>query len=261
MQGSANINIMVKAVRAAGRKLVRDFRELENLQVSPAGAADFAARAEVAAAAPLAETLRGERANYGWLARGAEEVAGTDPTRRWIVDPLDGAANYAHGLAHWAISVALEHKGEIVAAVVFDAAKNELFGAEKGAGAFLNDTRMRVSGRGRLIEGVFATGIPGGARADLPLVLKDLGRLAPASGGIRRMGAASLDLAYVAAGRFDGYWERRVRPWEVAAGMLLVREAGGLTAPIAGETVFDGETLVAANADMFDSLARLLRQQ
>ena len=174
---SANLNVMIKAARKAGRSLVKDFREVENLQVSVKGAGDFVSKA--------------------------------DPTRRWIVDPLDGTTNFLHGLPHWAISIALEHKKEIVASVIFDAAKDELFVAEKGGGAFMNDQRLRVSGRRRLDESLFATGIPFAGRGPLPAALQDLARLMPLTAGVRRMGSAALDLAYVAAGRYDCWCARR----------------------------------------------------
>ncbi|MAN14587.1 MAG: inositol monophosphatase, partial [Dinoroseobacter sp.] len=209
MQGSANLNIMIKAARKAGRSLVKDFREVENLQVSSKGPGDFVSKADMAAEAILREELMGARPNYGWLAEESAEVAGTAPTRRWIVDPLDGTTNFLHGMPHWAVSVALEHKGEVVAGVVFDAAKDEMFYAEKGSGAWLNDSqRLRVSGRSKMIESVFATGVPFAGGRYLPACLQDLARLMPECAGVRRWGAASLDLAYVAAGRYDGYWER-----------------------------------------------------
>lgn len=260
MVGSANLNIMIKAARKAGRALVKDFREVENLQVSVKGAGDFVSRADINAEKLLKEELMGARPTYGWLAEegGAEE--GQDPTRRWIVDPLDGTTNFLHGLPHWAVSIALEHKGSIVAGVVFDPAKDEMFFAEKGAGAWMNDTRLRVSGRSRMIESIFATGLPFGGRADLPATLKDLGRLLPATAGVRRFGAAALDLAYVAAGRYDGFWERRLNPWDLAGGMIIVREAGGLVEPLnpAGNVLEDGE-IVCANEAIFSSFAKVIR--
>ncbi|CAN0606183.1 unnamed protein product, partial [Ectocarpus sp. 12 AP-2014] len=154
-------------------------------------------------------------------------IAGNDPTRRWIVDPLDGTTNFLHGMPHWSVSIALEHKGEIVSAVVYDPPKDEMFVAEKGQGAWMNESRLRVSDRSRMIESVFATGVPNGARAFLPETLRDLARLMPMTAGVRRWGSAALDLAYVSAGRFDGYWERGLNTWDIAAGTLLVREAGG----------------------------------
>ncbi len=259
MQGTANLNIMMKAARKAGRSLVKDFREVENLQVSMKGAGDFVSRADLAAEQILKEELRGARPTYGWLAEEGGEEEGDDPTRRWIVDPLDGTTNFLHGLPHWAVSIALEHKGQIVSAVIFDAAKDELYWAEKGAGAWLNESRIRVSGRSRMIEAVFATGLPFGGRGDLPHTLQELARVLPTCAGVRRFGSAALDLAYVAAGRYDGYWERRLNPWDVAAGVLLVREAGGLIEAMNPEDNPVDGTVICANGQMFDGLAKLVR--
>ncbi|NBR90129.1 MAG: inositol monophosphatase [Rhodobacteraceae bacterium] len=261
MQGSANLNIMLKAARKAGRSLVKDFREVENLQVSMKGAGDFVSKADIAAEKILKDELLGARPTYGWLAEEGGEIAGDDPTRRWIVDPLDGTTNFLHGLPHWAISIALEHKGQIVSAVIYDAAKDEMFYAEKGAGAWMNDSkRLRVSGRHRMIEAIFATGIPFAAKRTLPATLQDLARLMPTCAGVRRFGAASLDLAYVAAGRFDGFWERELQPWDIAAGMLLVTEAGGLVGPIRdGHQPLEHGDIVAANGEIFNSFADVVR--
>lgn len=261
MQGSANLNIMIKAARKAGRSLVKDFREVENLQVSAKGPGDFVSKADLAAEKILKDELRGARPTYGWLGEESGEEKGEDPTRRWIVDPLDGTTNFLHGLPHWAVSVALEHKGEVVAGVVFDPAKDEMFYAEKGQGAWLNDSRrLRVSGRSRMDEALFATGVPFGARRTLPAMIRDLGRVMPASAGMRRWGAASLDLAYVAAGRFDGFWERELGPWDTAAGLILVREAGGLAEALrAGEDIFASGTVLCANGALFAPLAETLR--
>ncbi|HEX9856865.1 MAG TPA: inositol monophosphatase family protein, partial [Paracoccaceae bacterium] len=201
MHGSANLNLMIKAARKAGRALVKDFREVENLQVSTKGPGDFVSKADHEAERLIKQELRGARPTYGWLGEETGEEAGEDPTRRWIVDPLDGTTNFLHGLPHWAVSIALEHKGEVVAGVVFDAAKDEMFYAEKGLGAFMNDQRMRVSGRRSMIEAIFATGVPFGGRSTLPASLQDLARLMPVCAGVRRWGSAALDLAYVAAGR------------------------------------------------------------
>jgi len=260
MVGSANLNVMIKAARRAGRSLVKDFREVENLQVSMKGAGDFVSKADLAAEAILKEELLGARPNYGWLAEEGGEIAGTDPTRRWIVDPLDGTTNFLHGLPHWAISIGLEHKGQIVAGVIFDPAKDEMFLAEKGEGAWMNEKRLRVSGRSRMIESIFATGLPFGGRSDLPATLQDLARLLPACAGVRRWGSAALDLAYVAAGRYDGFWERRLNAWDLAAGDIIVREAGGFVQPIdpKGNVIEDGE-IIAGNTAIFDSFAQAIR--
>lgn len=259
-QWSANINVMIKAARKAGRSLMRDFKEVENLQVSSKGPGDFVTRADLRAESILQEELYESRPNYGFFGEEGGEVKGEDPTRRWIVDPLDGTTNFLHGLPHWAVSIALEHKGEIVAAVVFNPSGEEMFVAEKGGGAWLNDTRIRASGRKQLIQMLFSTGLPYGGRSDLPETLQDLARILPACAGVRRWGAASLDLAYVASGRFDGFWERRLEPWDLAAGLLLVKEAGGLAEPIDrnGDILTDG-TVIASNQLVFDQFAKLVR--
>jgi len=202
--GSANLNLMIKAARRAGRSLVKDFREVENLQVSMKGAGDFVSRADLAAEQIIKDELMGARPNYGWLAEEGGGEDGADPTRRWLVDPLDGTTNFLHGMPHWAISIALEHKGEVVSALVFDPAKDEMFLAEKGAGAWMNQTRLRVSARRTMIEAVFGTGLPFGTKKTIPAALQDLARLLPVCAGVRRWGAAALDMAYVAEGRFDG---------------------------------------------------------
>ncbi len=261
MQGSANLNIMIKAARKAGRSLVKDFREVENLQVSSKGAGDFVSRADIAAERIVRDELMTARPNYGWLAEESEAEDGADPTRRWIVDPLDGTTNFLHGLPHWAVSIALEHKGEIVSAVIFDPAKDEMFVAEKGQGAWLNESRLRVSDRKHMIEAIFATGLPFGGRQDLPATLKDLARLLPMTAGVRRWGAAALDLAYVAAGRYDGFWERGLNAWDIAAGILIVREAGGLVEALDPRAdVLSSGRIVAGNSLLFDTFAKTLRE-
>jgi len=260
MQGSANLNLMMKAARKAGRSLAKDFREVENLQVSMKGAGDFVSRADVAAENIIREELMEARPTYGWLAEESGEDAGKDPTRRWIVDPLDGTTNFLHGMPHWAVSIALEHKGEIVSAVVYDVTKDEMFFAEKGQGCWMNNARLRVSGRSTMIECVFATGVPFAGMKYLPASLQDLARLMPECAGMRRWGAASLDLAYVAAGRFDGFWERALNPWDIAAGILLVKEAGGFVEPIReGQSVLDDGYVICANPEIFPSFSKVIR--
>lgn len=260
MQGSANLNLMIKAARKAGRALVKDFREVENLQVSSKGPGDFVTKADRESERIIKDDLMGARPTYGWIGEETGETEGVDPTRRWIVDPLDGTTNFLHGLPHWAVSIALEHKGEIVSAVVFDAAKDEMYWAEKGAGAWMNEARMRVSGRRSMIEAVFATGVPFGGRGTLPATLQDLARLMPVCAGVRRWGAASLDLAYVAAGRYDGYWERGVQPWDIAAGMLLVREAGGMVSAIReGDNPLEKGAVICANTALFEGFRGIIR--
>ncbi len=262
MQSSANLNIMMKAARKAGRSLVKDFREVENLQVSMKGAGDFVSKADLEAERILHEELMGARPTYGWLGEETGETPGADPTRRWIVDPLDGTTNFLHGMPHWAVSIALEHKGQIVSAVVFDAAKEEMFYAERGQGAWLNDSkRLRVSGRRRMIEAVFATGVPFGAKRTLPATLTDLARLMPECAGVRRWGSAALDLAYVAAGRYDGYWEREVQIYDIAAGYLIAKEAGALVEGVrADQDPLESGEILCANNEIFGSFARILRK-
>ncbi len=257
MRGSANLNIMVRAARRAGRALARDFREVENLQASVKGAGDFTFRAAVASARILREDLSGARPNYGWLAGEGDEVPGEDPTRRWIVDPLGGSVNFLHGLPHFAVSVALEHKGRIVAAVIHDPAREELFFAEQGAGAWMDAGRLRVSGRHRMAECILAAGIPAAAGGKgLPAMLRDLGRIIPVCAGVRHLGCPALSLAYVAAGRHDGYWERGVKVPEIAAGLLLVAEAGGLTTAIRdGQAPLEHGEVIAAGGEIFDRFA------
>ena len=260
MQGSANLNLMLKAARRAGKSLVKDFREVENLQVSTKGPGDFVSKADREAERMIKEDLMGARPTYGWLGEESAPEAGADPTRRWIVDPLDGTTNFLHGMPHWAVSIALEHKGEIVSAVVFDAAKDEMFWAEKGAGAWMNERRLRVSGRRQMHEAVFATGVPFGAKKTLPAMLADLARLMPACAGVRRWGAASLDLAYVAAGRFDGYWERELQAWDIAAGILLVKEAGGMVQAVReGDDILEKGAVLCANDPLFAQFSKIIR--
>ncbi|MVO16885.1 inositol monophosphatase family protein [Parasedimentitalea huanghaiensis] len=260
MIGSANLNIMLKAARKAGKSLVKDFREVENLQVSVKGAGDFVSKADITAEKILKEELLGARPTYGWIAEEGGEIAGEDPTRRWIVDPLDGTTNFLHGLPHWAISIALEHKGKIVAGVIYDAAKDEMYFAEKGNGAWMNESRIRTSGRNRMIESIFATGLPFAGRSDLPETLQDLARLLPACAGVRRWGSAALDMAYVATGRYDGFWERRLHSWDLAAGIILVQEAGGLVEPLTpGDNIVDSGEVICANEPIFETFAKVIR--
>jgi myo-inositol-1(or 4)-monophosphatase len=258
---SANMNLMVRAARKAARGLLRDFGEVENLLVSTKGPGDFVTRADRKAEDVIRTELAETRPNYGWLGEETGSAEGKDPTRRWIVDPLDGTTNFLHGLPHWAISIALEFRGEIVAAVVYDPIKDEMFTAEKGNGAWMNNRRLRVSVRKDMIEMLFATGLPFAGNRELPAVLADLGKVLPASAGVRRWGAAALDMAYVAAGRLDGYWERSINAWDIAAGVLLVREAGGLIGDMvtkSGNPLESGQVLVAnphAYERLLDALA------
>ncbi len=260
MAGSANLNVMMKTARKAGRQLVKDFGEVEQLQVSRKGPGDFVSRADKMAEETIREDLMAARPTYGFLGEEGSVIEGEDPTRRWIVDPLDGTTNFLHGLGHWAVSIALEHKGAIVAGVIYDPVKDEMFYAEKGFGAFVNEARIRVSARSNMSEALFATGLPFSGRSDLPETLQELARILPACSGVRRFGAAALDLAYVAAGRYDGFWERRLHAWDIAAGIVIAREAGAIVEPLnpAGDILADG-ALICANNDIFETFAKVIR--
>ncbi|WP_299788950.1 inositol monophosphatase family protein [uncultured Marivita sp.] len=260
MQGSANLNIMIKAARKAGRSLNKDFREVENLQTSAVSAADFVARAGSSASDLVRDDLMGARGTYGYLdSRG--ETDGEDPTRRWIVNALEGATNYLHGQPHFAVSIALEHKGQIVSAVVFDPAKDEMFYAEKGQGAWLNDNkRVRVSSRTKLVEAVLGHAVPFGVKRTLPATLKDLARVMPECSGLRASGSSALDLAYVAAGRFDGFWQREGHRVDLAAGLLIAAEAGALVEGVRpGQSPLEDGTVLCANNQIFGALAKVIR--
>jgi myo-inositol-1(or 4)-monophosphatase len=260
MLGSANLNVMIKAARKAGRSLSKDFREVENLLVSRKGAGDFVTRADMAAEKIIREELMEARPTYGFLGEETGEVEGQDPTRRWIVDPLDGTTNFLHGLPHWAISIALEHKGQIVAGVVFDPTKDEMFFAEKGAGAWMNESRIRASVRNSVADSIYATGIPFAGRGELPATLKDLANLMPACAGVRRFGAAGLDLAYVAAGRYDGFWERGLQPWDMAAGIVIAKEAGAIVEGIAPNTnPLETKDILVSAEPQFEKFSKFFR--
>jgi myo-inositol-1(or 4)-monophosphatase len=256
------VNVMIKAARKAARSLRRDYGEIQNLQVSRKGPADFVTNADLKAEEIIAEELRHARPEYGFLMEESGAKESSDPKgRRWIVDPLDGTTNFMHGLPHFAISIAAEEAGEIVAGVIFDPIKDELFRAEKGDGAFMNDVRLRVAARRRLDEAIFATGIPFKGIAAHEPFLRELPRVMAETAGVRRWGTASLDLAYVAAGRVDGFWERNLKPWDYAAGILLVREAGGVVSEIDKRVIkVEASSILAANEALHTQLAALLEQ-
>ncbi|MGP1395629.1 MAG: inositol monophosphatase family protein [Inquilinaceae bacterium] len=254
------INVMVKAAHKAARTLVRDFGEVEQLQVSRKGPADFVSTADHKAERALRDELARARPGYGFLMEESGSHAGTDPDRRWIVDPLDGTTNFLHGIPHFAISIGMQQAGEMVAGVVFNPITNELYWAEKGQGAFLNDRRLRVSGRRRMADAVLGTGAPFLGRGDVPQFQAELGALLPEIAGVRRFGSAALDLAYVAAGRFDGFWETGLHAWDVAAGIVLVREAGGYVTEIGGgHHPLTAGSILAANSHLHLQIGKALR--
>jgi len=252
---------MIGAARKAGRRLARDFNELENLQVSKKGPADFVSKADHKAEEIIFDELSRARPGYGFLMEERGRVEGSDKTHTWIVDPLDGTLNFLHAQPHFAVSIALEREGELVAGVIYNPASDELFHAEKGRGAYMNDRRLRVSSRRHLEECVIATGTPFFGKPGHAQFLKELHKIMPFAAGIRRYGAASLDLAWTAAGRFDGFWERNLKPWDVAAGIVLVREAGGYAGAIGGDgDVMETGHVVAGNEFTIDELRKRLAE-
>lgn len=259
---SALLNVMFMAADKAARGLKRDFGEVENLQVSRKGPADFVSTADLKAEKTLKQELQKARPGYGFLMEESAEIPESDGSgRRWIVDPLDGTSNFLHGLPHFAISIALEEHGEIIAGLVYDPIKDDRFHAEKGQGAFHNDRRLRVSARHRLNECLIATGAPFAGKGDRPQFLGEIDAVMANTAGIRRWGAAALDLAYVAAGRFDGFWERELSPWDYAAGLILVREAGGYVSEMNGKALKMGSpSILASNNAIHSDLMKLLRK-
>jgi len=248
MARSAILNIMVQAATKAGRSLTRDFGEVENLQVSRKGPADFVSNADNRAEKIVFEELQKARPTYSFLMEESGTVEGTDGQHRWIVDPLDGTTNFLHSIPLFACAIALERNGEIVASVIYNPIMEELYTAERGAGAWLNNRRLRVAGRKRMADAVISSGIKVTGTSDDARTLKQLTAISPTCAGIRRTGSASTELAWLAAGRIDGFWEARLGPWDVAPGLLLVKEAGGFVTDYSGgsNSVHNGE-VVAGN--------------
>ena len=261
MHHSALLNVMIAAARKAARALKRDFGELEKLQVSLKGPANFVSAADKRAEETLYAELSKARPGYCFLGEEGGRREGADKSHTWIVDPLDGTTNFLHGIPQFAISIALEREGAVVAGLVYNPASEELFLAEKGKGAFLNDQRIRVAARKRLADSVIACGLPHIGRGDLALAKKELGVMQEQVAGLRRFGAAALDLAWVAAGRLDGYWERDLKPWDMAAGLCLIREAGGYVSDVTGgDDIFATGHVVAGNETIQKELVRVLKE-
>jgi myo-inositol-1(or 4)-monophosphatase len=256
------ITVMTAAAEKAGRALVRDFGEVEQLQVSRKGPSDFVSTADLKAEKTLKTELSRVRPDFAFLMEEGGQSGKPGATHRWIVDPLDGTLNFLHGLPHWAISIAVETGGEIVAGVIHDPLKNETFWAEKGTGAYMNHRRLRVSGRRDLADAVLATGIPfRGSDGDPAAFSRQLSAVMPLVAGVRRMGSAALDLAYVAAGRYDAYWETGIKCWDVAAGVLLVQESmGRVTELNGGKNAVHGGSILAANDPLYSPLAERLQK-
>jgi myo-inositol-1(or 4)-monophosphatase len=260
MLHSALINVMVKAARRAGRSLKRDLGEIENLQVSLKGPANFVSLADKRAEQMLYDDLTKARPGYGFLGEEGGTREGTDKSNTWIVDPLDGTTNFLHGIPQFAISIALQREGTIVAGVIYNPANDELYIAERGKGAFLNDQRLRVAGRKQLGDCVIACGLPHIGRGDHELSRREMAEMQNRVAGLRRFGAASLDLAFVAAGRLDGYWERNLQPWDIAAGLVVVREAGGIVSGIEGhDNAIESGNVVCGNETVHRELVKILK--
>ena len=251
---------MIGAAHKAARHLLRDFGEVEHLQVSKKGPADFVSTADRRTEDILRRELQRARPGYGFLLEERGEIPGADTSNRWIIDPLDGTTNFLHSIPHFAISIALERDGDVFAGVVYEPIHDEMFIAEKGTGAYLNDRRLRVAARRRLDDAVIATGIPFKGARDHPLFLRQLSAIMAETAGVRRFGAAALDLAYVAAGRYDGFWETGLHAWDMAAGLVLIREAGGFISEIdGGNNMMTSGSIVTANDLLHPPLRKILQ--
>jgi len=261
MARSALLNVMVQAAMKAGRSLSRDFGEVQNLQVSMKGPGDYVSQADRKAEDIIFTELSRARPGYAFLMEERGTVGGEDDQHRWIVDPLDGTTNFLHGIPVFSISIALERQGQIVAGVIYNPAMDELYTAERGGGAFLNDRRLRVAARSKLSDAVIGCGVPHLGRSQHGNFLIELRNVMGEVAGIRRMGSAALDLAYVAAGRMDGYWERDLSAWDVAAGVLMVREAGGFVSDIdGGQDMLEGGSIAAGNEAIHRALLKTLKK-
>jgi myo-inositol-1(or 4)-monophosphatase len=257
---SATINVMAAAARKAARGLLRDFGEVEQLQVSKKGPGDFVSAADLRVEKILRQELKKVRPDYGFVFEESGEVAAADGQNYWVIDPLDGTTNFLHGIPHFAISIALVRDGEPIAGVIYQPLSDEMFWAEKGMGSFVNERRLRVSARRKLEDAVVTTGIPHYGRPEPDRFMRQLRAAMDATAGVRRFGSASLDMAYVAAGRCEAYWEMGVKSWDIAAGIILVREAGGYVSEIdGGHDMLTSGNVLAANDHLHLPLGSLLR--
>ncbi|WP_407965379.1 inositol monophosphatase family protein [Bartonella sp. C271] len=262
MAHSAIMHIMVQAAIKAGRSLVRDYGEVQNLQVSLKGPGDYVSRADYKAEKIIFTELSKARPKFGFLMEESQEIIGEDSQHRFIIDPLDGTTNFLHGLPFFAVSIALERQAQIVAGVIYNPILDELFTAERGCGAFLNDRRCRVAARRQLEHCIIATGLPHLGRSNHGDYLGELRNVMAEVSGIRRFGAASLDLAYVATGRVDGFWEDNLQIWDMAAGLLMVREAGGFVSDKdGGQDIFDKKNIIAGNEIIHTELRKILKKE
>lgn len=261
MARSALLNVMVQAAMKAGRSLSRDFGEVQNLQVSMKGPGDYVSQADRKAEEIVFAELSKARPGYAFLMEERGAVEGEDAQHRWIVDPLDGTTNFLHGIPLFSVSIALERQGQIVAGVIYNPAMDELYTTERGGGAFMNDRRLRVAGRAKLTDAVIGCGVPHLGRGQHGNFLIELRNVMAEVSGVRRLGSAALDLAYVAAGRMDGFWETGLSSWDMAAGILLVREAGGFVSDMdGGQDMLDTGTVVAGNEIIQRALLKTVKK-
>jgi myo-inositol-1(or 4)-monophosphatase len=255
---SPTVTVMIEAARAAGKRLTRDFGEVENLQVSRKGPADFVSQADKQAEKIIFEKLNKARPGYGFIMEEGGVVKGTDKTHNFIIDPLDGTLNFLHGIPQFSVSIGLERDGELRAGVVLDVMRQEMFWAETGEGCWLDNRRMKVAARRKLEEAVVCTGIPQLGVKGFETFMDELVTVRNSVAAVRRFGSAAIDLAWVAAGRFDAFWERGLQPWDIAAGFVLVQEAGGLNVglsnadPRKGDFVSGNPTIAYKLAERID---------
>jgi myo-inositol-1(or 4)-monophosphatase len=253
------MNIMIKASEKAAKSLIRDFGEVEQLQVSRKGPADFVTAADKRAEQIIYDELKKGRPGYSYLMEESGEIIGTDTENRWIIDPLDGTHNFMHGIPQWCISIALEQKGQIVAGLIHDPVKNEFFRAEKGTGAFLAKKRLRVSGRIDHEMAMVMTGDIGRTPESKILFMKELEAVSAQMHMVRRFGSAALDMAWVAAGRLEAFWERHLKPWDCAAGVIIIKEAGGVVTSIDNEdNPVYSQHLICGNPSIHKDLRKIL---
>ncbi len=259
MPASALMTVMVNAARKAGRSLSRDYGEVSHLQVSVKGPANFVSLADTKAEDIIYQELARARPGYSFLMEERGAIKGDDQTHRWIIDPLDGTTNFLHSIPLFCSSIALERDGVVVAGVIYNPVTDELYTAEKGKGAFMNDRRIRVAARRTLDDCVVATGIPDRGRSGHARFLREIDSVMKQVAGVRRTGSAALDLAWTAAGRYDAYWERNIKPWDMAAGVLMVREAGGFTSDLdGGEDMFGSGDVIAGNKEIQRAMLSLV---
>lgn len=260
MGRSALLHVMIVAASKAAKSLRRDFNEIEKLQVSIKGPGDFVSNADHKAESIIHEELSRARPDYGFLMEEGGKIIGKDAEHRWIIDPLDGTTNFLHGIPHFAISIAAEHRGQVVAGVIYNPITDEMFTAEKGKGAYLNEKqRLRVASRRELNQSIVVCGMPHIGRGDHELFLKEAQNVMSKASALRRYGAASLDMAWIAAGRFDGYWERDLGAWDLAAGTVIVREAGGFVTDCdGGNDMLTKGNVIAGNTYIREQLHKAL---